>query len=384
VWAGADLVAVTDRPDRVGDVVAGLLTNLADRSVDVRLAGLRRAGHSLPETAELGRPPEEEKRLAAMEVDEHLAWNSVLDIVALHGGYHRGVLGEVLTASVTPFDSHGAVNLAKFRELATFLVDNGSDGLVVTGSTGESATLTDEERFELYAAAVETVGDRATVIAGTGTYDTRHSVDLTERAHELGVDGFLIVTPYYNKPPPRGIVEHVKAIAAVTDKPIVYYNIPARVVTLVSVETLAELADIPNVVGVKQAWDDLEDARRIVEETTLDLYAGDDNILLPFLELGGTGGICVHTHVVGPQVKEQVTSFRRGDVETARRIDEELEPVYKILKVTVGPIGIKAALNLLGHDVGGLRLPLIEATHDEKDRIRGYLRRLGALEPVSA
>jgi 4-hydroxy-tetrahydrodipicolinate synthase len=212
------------------------------------------------------------------------------------------VLGEVLTASVTPFDSDGAVNLTKFRELASYLVDNGSDGLVITGSTGESATLTDDERFELYAAAVETVGDRATVVAGTGTYDTRHSVHLTEKVHELGVDGFLVVTPYYNKPPPRGIVEHVKAIASVTDKPIVYYNIPARVVVLVSVETLAELAEIPNVVAVKQAWDDLDDARRIVQETALQLYAGDDNLILPFLELGGVGGVCVQTHVVGPQV----------------------------------------------------------------------------------
>jgi 4-hydroxy-tetrahydrodipicolinate synthase len=294
------------------------------------------------------------------------------------------VLGEILTASVTPFDSDGAVNIPKFRELATYLVDNGSDGLVVTGSTGESATLTDDERFALYAAAVETVGDRATVVAGTGTYDTRHSVHLTERAHELGVDGFLVVTPYYNKPPPRGIIEHVKAIAAVTDKPIVYYNIPSRVVTLVSVETLADLAEIPNVIAVKQAWDDLEDARRIVEETPLDLYAGDDNLVMPFLELGGTGGVCVHTHVAGPQVKEQLTRFRQGDAEAARRIDEELEPVYEILKVTVGPLGIKAALNLLGHEVGGLRLPLVEATDEEKDRIRGFLERLGALQPVSA
>jgi 4-hydroxy-tetrahydrodipicolinate synthase len=294
------------------------------------------------------------------------------------------VLGEILTASVTPFDSDGAVNLTKFRELATFLVDNGSDGLVVTGTTGESPTLADEERFELYAAAVDTVGDRATVIAGTGTYDTRHSVHLTERAHELGVDGFLIVTPYYNKPPPRGIIEHVKAVAAVTDKPIVYYNIPARVVNLVSVETLAELAEIPNVIGVKQAWDDLEDARRIVEETGLHLYAGDDNLVLPFLEVGGTGGVCVHTHLVGPQVKEQVTRFKNGDAEGARRIDEELAPAYEILGVTVGPIGIKAALNLLGHDVGGLRLPMVEATEEEKDRIRGCLERLGALQPVSA
>jgi 4-hydroxy-tetrahydrodipicolinate synthase len=294
------------------------------------------------------------------------------------------MLGEVLTASVTPFAADESVDVTKFRELASYLVDNGSDGLVVTGSTGESATLTDDERFELYAAAVETVGDRATVVAGTGTYDTRHSVHLTEKAHELGVDGFLVVTPYYNKPPPRGIVEHVKAIASVTDKPIVYYNIPARVVVFVTVGTLAELAEIPNVVAVKQAWDDLDDARRIVQETGLALYAGDDNILQPFLELGGVGGICVHTHVVGPQVKAQITRFKHGDVEAARRIDEELAPAYEILKAAVNPIGIKAALNLLGHDVGGLRLPLVEATDEERETIRGCLERLGALESVTA
>ena len=293
------------------------------------------------------------------------------------------MLGEVLTASVTPFDTDGGVNIPKFRELAAFLVDNGSDGLVVTATTGESPTLADEERFQLWAAAVETVGDRATVIAGTGTYDTRHSVHLTKKAHDLGVDGFLVVTPYYNKPPPRGIVEHVKAIAAVTDKPIVYYNIPARVVTLVSVETLAELAQIPNVVAVKQTWDDLEDARRIVEETGLALYAGDDALILPFLELGGAGGVCVHTHVVGPQVKRQIEAFRAGDTDTARRIEEELAPAYEILGVTVGPIGIKAALNLLGHDVGGLRLPLVEATEAEKETIRSCLERFGALQPAS-
>ena len=294
------------------------------------------------------------------------------------------MLGEVLTASVTPFAADRSLDVAKFREVATYLVDNGSDGLVVTGTTGEAPTLTDDERFELYAAAVETVGDRATVVAGTGTYDTRHSVHLTAKAHELGVDGFLVVTPYYNKPPPRGIVEHVKAIASVTDKPIVYYNIPARVVNLVSVETLAELAAIPNVTAVKQAWDDLEDARRIVEETDLDLYAGDDNILLPFLELGGTGGICVHTHVVGPQVREQVSAVRAGDVDRARQIDEELAPAYEILKAAVNPIGIKTALNLLGHDVGGLRLPLVEATDEERETIRGCLERLGALQPATA
>jgi 4-hydroxy-tetrahydrodipicolinate synthase len=176
----------------------------------------------------------------------------------------------------------------------------------------------------------------------------------------------------------------VKAIAAVTDKPIVYYNIPGRVVTLVEVETLAELAEIPNVVAVKQAYDDLDQARRIVQETGLQLYAGDDNLIHPFLELGGVGGICVHTHVVGPQVKEQITRFRQGDAEAAHRIDEELAPAYEILKVAVNPIAIKAALNLLGHDVGGLRLPLVEATDGEREQIRSCLERLGALQPVSA
>ncbi len=271
-------------------------------------------------------------------------------------------------------------NSASWRR---YLVENGSDGLVVTGTTGESPTLTDDERFSLYSSAVEAVGDRATVVAGTGTYDTRHSVHLTERAHELGVDAFLIVTPYYNKPPPRGIVEHVKAIAAVTDKPIVLYNIPARVVTLVEVETIAELAEIPNVVAVKQAWDDLEQARRIVEETDLELYAGDDNLILPFLELGGVGGICVHTHVAGPQVKEQVQAFRAGDTGRARQIEEELAPAYEILTTAPNPMAIKAALNLLGHDVGGLRLPLVEVTEDERSAIRGCLERLGALQPAS-
>jgi 4-hydroxy-tetrahydrodipicolinate synthase len=294
------------------------------------------------------------------------------------------VLGEILTATVTPFEPNGRVNITRFRELATYLVDNGSDGLVVTGSTGEAPTLSDEERFELYAAAVDAVGDRATVVAGTGTYDTHHSVHLTEKANELGVDGFLVVTPYYNKPPPRGIVEHVKAIASVTDKPIVYYNIPGRVVVLVTVETLAELAEIPNVVAVKQAWDDLDDARRIVRETGLQLYAGDDNLVLPFLEAGGAGGVCVHTHVVGPQVKEQVTRYKEGDVQAAQRIDGELAPAYEILKAAVNPIGIKAALNLLGHDVGGLRLPLVEASDEERETVRGCLERLGALTAVSA
>jgi 4-hydroxy-tetrahydrodipicolinate synthase len=293
------------------------------------------------------------------------------------------MLGEVLTAIVTPFAPDGSVDLERFRALARHLVEHGSDGLVVTGTTGESPTLTDEERFQLYAAAVDEVGDRATVVAGTGTYSTAHSIELTERAHELGVDGFLVVTPYYNKPPPRGIVEHFKAIAAVSDKPIIAYNIPARVVLNLEPETIAKLAEIPTVNAVKQANDDLEQARRIVE-LGLDLYAGDDALVLPFLELGGVGGVCVHTHVAGPQVKELIQRFRRGDAEGARRLDRELAPALEILTVSVNPIGIKAALNLLGHEVGGHRLPLVEATEEERTRIRACLERLGALAPAAA
>jgi 4-hydroxy-tetrahydrodipicolinate synthase len=288
------------------------------------------------------------------------------------------VLGEILTAIVTPFRRDGSVDLAAFRALARHLVDNGSDGLVVTGTTGESPTLSDEERFDLYAAAVEEVGERATVVAGTGTYDTRHSTQLTQRAHDLGVDGFLVVTPYYSKPPVRGIVEHFRAVAGVTDKPIVVYNIPARVVLNLEPATLAQLGEIENVVAVKQANDDLEQARAIVE-LGLDLYAGDDDLVLPFLELGGRGGICVHTHVVGPQVRELVRRHRAGDVAGARELDEQLRPAIELLRVVTNPIAIKAALNLLGHEVGGHRLPLVEATDEERAEVRACLDRLGLL-----
>jgi 4-hydroxy-tetrahydrodipicolinate synthase len=297
--------------------------------------------------------------------------------VAAEGHPYNGyVLGEVLTAIVTPFRDDGSLDLDAFRRLARHLVDHGSDGLVVTGTTGESPTLTDDERYRLYDAALQEVGDRATVVAGTGTYSTAHSIHLTERADDLGAHGFLIVTPYYNKPPPRGIVAHFQAIADATDKPLVVYNIPGRVVLNIEPETMAELADIPTVAAVKQAYPDPEQARRIVE-LGLDLYAGDDDLILPFLEIGGTGGVCVHTHVVGPQVKELIRRFKQGDTDGARRLDEELRPSIDLLRVAPNPIAIKAALNLLGHEVGGHRLPLVEATAQEREAVRGCLERLG-------
>ena len=293
------------------------------------------------------------------------------------------MLGEVLTAIVTPFDADGSVNVDRFRELAAFLVDHGSDGLVVAGTTGESPTLSDDEKLELFAAAVDAVGSRASVVAGTGTYDTRHSAHLTERADALGVDAFLVVTPYYSKPPQRAIVRHFEEIASVTDKPIVVYNIPSRVVVNIEPETIARLAEIENVRAVKQAHDDLDQAAQI-PGFGLDLYAGDDNLLFPFLELGGIGGVCVHTHVWGTQTKEMVRLYKDGDADGARRLNDEMAPAFDLLKVQTNPIAIKAALNLLGHDVGGYRLPMVEPTADELERIRGCLERGGVLAAASA
>jgi 4-hydroxy-tetrahydrodipicolinate synthase len=294
------------------------------------------------------------------------------------------MLGEVITAMVTPFQADGAVDPERFRELATFLVENGSDGLVVCGTTGESPTLTDDEKLALFRAAVETVGDRATVIAGTGTYDTAHSAHLTKQATELGVDAILVVTPYYNKPPQRAIIRHVEEIAAATDKPVVYYNIPSRVVVNAVPETIARLAEIENVVAVKQAHDDLDEARFIAEETPLDLYSGDDPNTLAFLQLGGVGVVSVTSHLWGPQLKEMIRRHREGDADGARALHEEQQPSYDLLRIQVNPTPIKAALNLTGHEVGGHRLPMVEPDEDELAQIRSCLERSGLLAAASA
>jgi 4-hydroxy-tetrahydrodipicolinate synthase len=288
------------------------------------------------------------------------------------------MLGGVLTAIVTPFREDGAVDFDAFQRLAQHLVEQGSDGIVVAGTTGESPTLDDAERLDLVRAAIEAVGDRATVVAGTGTYSTRHSVHLTELAHGAGADAFLVVTPYYNKPPQRGIVAHFEAIAAASDRPIIAYNIPSRVIVKIEPETISRLAEIETVRAVKQAHDDLDEARHIVA-TGLDLYAGDDFLIQPFLELGGVGVISVLAHVGGPQLAAQIRLAREGDLEGARELDAELAPAFELLRIATNPIPIKAALNLLGHEVGGYRLPLVEPTEDELGRVRDCLARLGLL-----
>jgi 4-hydroxy-tetrahydrodipicolinate synthase len=281
---------------------------------------------------------------------------------------------------VTPFAADGSVNLESARRLAHHLVDAGSDGIVVCGTTGEGPTVTDREKLDLFEAVVTEVGAAATVIANTGTYDTHHSVALTRSALATGVDGFLVVTPYYSKPPRAGIVAHFRAIAeAAEGRPVVVYNIPQRVVVNLEPDVLAELGEIPNVVAVKQATADLDQARRVVEESGLVLYAGNDDLVMPFLELGGAGGICVASHVAGRELRQMIDLAGQGDMAGARAVDESLRDLLAALAVTTNPIPVKAALNLLGHDVGGLRLPLVEADPDQTQTVAAALEASGIL-----
>jgi 4-hydroxy-tetrahydrodipicolinate synthase len=281
---------------------------------------------------------------------------------------------------VTPFAADGSLNLDSARRLAHHLVDTGSDGIVVCGTTGEGPTVTDREKLDLFEAVVTEVGASATVIANTGTYDTHHSVALTRSALATGVDGFLVVTPYYSKPPRPGIVAHFQAIAEAADgRPVIVYNIPQRVVVNLEPDVLAELGEIPNVVAVKQATADLDQARRVVEDTGLVLYAGNDDLVMPFLELGGAGGICVASHVAGRQYRHMIDLAQQGDVASARAIDESLRGLLAALAVTTNPIPVKAALNLLGHDVGGLRLPLVQADAAQTQAVAEALEASGIL-----
>jgi 4-hydroxy-tetrahydrodipicolinate synthase len=298
---------------------------------------------------------------------------------------HAPPLGELLTAMVTPFAADGSVDHAAARRLARHLVETGSDGIVVCGTTGEGPTVSDREKLDLFETVVTEVGAVATVVANTGTYDTHHSVELTRAALRTGVDAFLVVTPYYSKPPLAGIVAHVEAIAeAAEGRTIVLYNIPQRVVLNLAPEALARLARIENVRAVKQATPDLEQARRVVGETGLALYAGNDDLVYPFLSLGGAGGICVASHLVGRRIRHMIDLARAGDLAGAGAVDAELQPVYRALAVTTNPIPVKAALNLLGHDVGGLRLPLVEASDDELAAIREALEGAGVLAVAHA
>jgi 4-hydroxy-tetrahydrodipicolinate synthase len=274
-------------------------------------------------------------------------------------------LGTILTAIVTPFDERGRVNEESFVALMRHLAENGSDGFVVAGTTGEASTLTDEEQLALIGLAVAERPQGKSIIAGTGTNDTRQVVHLTERASELGADAMLSVTPYYNKPSRLGIKRHYEAVAAATDKPTLLYNIPGRTATNMPPDLLAELAQIDGISGVKQA-----NAAELQPIDGLDLYAGDDATFARTLDMGGAGGILVASHIVGNEMQRMV-----DEPERRAEVDASLRDVYETLFLTSNPTCTKAALNLLGHDVGGLRLPLVEATAEETAAVRAMLER---------
>lgn len=281
----------------------------------------------------------------------------------------------VITAMVTPFTDDGALDLEGARSLARHLVDHGSHGLVVGGTTGESPTLDSTELLRLVEATIAEVGDRATVIAGTGSNDTRHAVELTGRAARAGVHGVLVVTPYYNKPNEAGIRAHFAAVAeAAGDTPLIVYNIPSRCVINIAPDLLAELAAAnPNVVAVKQANND--DLGPI---EGMDLLAGNDDVFQRCLELGGTGGILVASHVVGDAMRAIYEAAAAGDHERARELDAALRPVYEALTVTANPIPVKAALEMQGLIGGAMRLPMVPASEAERAVIRAALEAQGA------
>jgi 4-hydroxy-tetrahydrodipicolinate synthase len=278
----------------------------------------------------------------------------------------------------TSFAPDGSLDLDACRTLARHLIEHGSEALVLAGTTGEGPTLNDAEKLALFEAVVDEVGSDARVIANTGTYDTAHSVHLTRDARRLGVHGFLAVTPYYNKPPSEGLARHFAAIAAAADGlPVIIYNIPQRVILNLEPELIARLArESANVVAVKQATTDLEQARAILD-AGLVLYAGNDDLLAPFLELGGTGGICVASHLIGSDMLRMCELAEAGDYDGVRALDRELSPVYDALSITTNPIPLKAALELIGLRVGAPRLPLVEATDEQCAVLRSALEARG-------
>lgn len=289
--------------------------------------------------------------------------------------------GKVLTAMVTPFNENLEVDLQKTQELAVRLIESGSDGVVVCGTTGESPTLSKKEKLDLFRAVVEAIGGKGTVIAGTGSYNTAESVELTKEAEKTGVDGILLVAPYYNKPSQEGLYRHFKEIAGSTSLPAIIYNIPGRTGVNITSDTMARLAEIENVVGVKESSGNLGQVSEIFEKTPSDflIYSGDDALTLPILSVGGVGIISVAGHIAGRKIKEMITAFEQGEVAKAAEINASLGPLFRALFINTNPIMVKTACNLVGLKVGGLRLPLVEASEKETEIMRGVLKNLGLL-----
>lgn len=289
------------------------------------------------------------------------------------------MFGRVITAMATPFAADGTLDLQRARALALHLAANGSDGLVVCGSTGESPTLSFEEKRDLIGAVTDAVAGRADVIAGTGTYDTRETIRLSEMAASQGAGGLLVVTPYYSKPPQSGLRAHFTAVAKATDLPVILYDIPGRTARKIEHDTMLALARVPNIIGVKDAAGDLAGTAKLAAEKPADftIWSGDDALTLPMLSVGAYGIISVASHLVGARIGEMVAAHGKGDTEGAAAIQRDLMPLFEVLFITSNPIPLKAALGMVGQPVGDPRLPLVPATEGERSQVHGVLQRLG-------
>ena len=283
--------------------------------------------------------------------------------------------GQIVTAMVTPFDENGEVDFLATRNLINHLIANGSDALVVAGTTGESPTLSEAEKVELFKFTVEVVNGRVPVIAGTGSNSTKESLELTMLAEDVGVDGIMLVAPYYNKPCQEGLYQHFKTIAAATSLPIMLYNIPGRSVVNISVETIIRLSEIPNIVAIKEASGNLDAMAEIIERTPTDfsLYSGDDGLTIPVLAIGGTGVVSVSAHVIGNEMQAMIRNFKIGNIQEAAADHRKLLPIMKELFAAPNPSPVKAALNLKGIPVGGVRLPMIPLNDEQLRSLQGTL-----------
>lgn len=294
---------------------------------------------------------------------------------------YKDYFGEILTAMVTPFDDNGYIDWLALDSLIEHLLINGSETLVVTGSTGEAATLSTAEKLQIYAHVVAKVGDRAKVIAGTGTNDTKQTIELTQRAQAIGVHGVMLVAPYYNKPPQNALYAHFKAVADACELPILIYNVPGRTACNILPATILRLAKIDNIFGVKEASGNLDQVSEIAALAPPDfvIYSGDDSLTLPILAVGGHGVVSVASHLIGRQLKQMVQAYKQGNVHKAQQLHAEVFPVCKAMFVTSNPVPLKAALNMIGVPVGQPRLPLLPCSGQEEAAVRQALLDFGLL-----
>lgn len=288
------------------------------------------------------------------------------------------IFGRVSTAMVTPFDAKGNIDFIKTTQLVEYLISNGSDSLVISGTTGESPTLTSEEKIALFKHVVKVVNKRVPVIAGTGNYNTKETIELTEKAEEAGVDGILLVAPYYNKPNQEGLYQHFNVIAESTKLPIMLYNIPGRSVVNIEPQTIIRLSEISNVVAVKEASGNLVQMAEIIANTSDDfvLYSGDDSLALPVLAIGGVGVVSVSSHIIGNEMQKMIDAFFLGNTKEAAKLHQKLLPIMKGLFVAPSPVPVKTALQFKGLNVGSVRLPLVPLTESERTNLIQLLEKI--------